>query len=50
MRAELREVYKNDDGLYAGHFVREDGKEFHMPVGRLSAEDLAEVKKAMGME
>lgn len=48
MRAELSHVFRNDDGLFAGHFVREDGKSFDMPVGRLSPEDLAEVKKAMG--
>lgn len=48
MRAELTEVFKNDDGLFTGHFVRDDGKEFDMPIGKLSAEDLAEVKKAMG--
>jgi len=50
MRAELKEVFKNDDGLFTGRFIRDDGKAFELPVGKLSPGDLEEVKKAMGAE
>lgn len=50
MRAELSEVIRNDDGLFAGRFIRDDGKEFEMPVGKLCPEDLEEIKKAMGID
>jgi len=48
MRAELSHVFRNDDGLFTGRFIRDDGKSFDMPVGRLCPEDLDEVKKVMG--
>jgi len=50
MRAELSNIYRNDDGLFTGRFIRDDGKSFDMPVGRLCPEDLAEVKKAMAAD
>ncbi len=47
MQAELSYVYKGSEGLFVGRFIRDDGKGFDMPIGRLRQEDLEEVKKAM---
>lgn len=47
MRAVLVDVVRGADGKFNCRFLRADGREFDLPLGKLSPQGIADVKAAM---
>ncbi len=47
LRAALLDVVRDTDGLFVGKFLRDDGLEFDLQIGKLAPADVDIVKQAM---